>query len=116
MMIKDRVYCKERNARPIQQLVTPLLSIEIRDGDYQFLSVGVDYFEHSMPKQDRSIEKHYSCVLICLRLRALHLGVIQIFTTDSLIMALMRSVSGGGYLREVHSDDGPNLIETEHQL
>ncbi|CAH8681695.1 unnamed protein product [Schistosoma rodhaini] len=115
-VIKDCVYCKRRNARPIQQLMAPLPPSRIEDGAYPFLSVGVDYFGPIMVKHGRSIEKRYGCVFTCLRLRAVHLEVAYSFTTDSFIMALMRFISRRGYPKEIYSDNGSNLVGAEREL
>ncbi|CAH8572859.1 unnamed protein product [Schistosoma guineensis] len=115
-VIKNCVYCKRRNARPIQQLMAPLPPVRIEGGDYPFLSVGVDYFGPIMVKHGRSIEKRYGCVFTCLRLRAVHLEVAYSFTTDSFIMALIRFVSRRGYPKEIYSDNGSNLVGAEREL
>ncbi|CAI2732197.1 unnamed protein product [Schistosoma spindalis] len=115
-VIKDCVYCKRRNARPIQQLMAPLPPVRIEGGDYPFLSVGVDYFGPLMVKHGRNTEKRYGCVFTRLKLRAVHLEVAYSFTTDSFIMALMRFVSRRGYSKEIFSDNGSNLVGAEHEL
>ncbi|KAH9592803.1 hypothetical protein MS3_00004602 [Schistosoma haematobium] len=115
-VIRNCVYCRRRNARPIQQLMAPLPPVRIEGGDYPFLSVGVDYFGSIMVKHGRSTEKRYGCVFTCLRLRAVHLEVAYSFTTDSFIMALMMFVSRRGYPKEIYSDNGSNLVGAEREL
>ena len=67
-------------------------------------------------KQGRSVVKRYGCIFTCLRIRAIHIEVIQSLDTDSFINALQRFICRRGEPKELRSDNGTNFIGAEKEL
>ena len=52
----------------------------------------------------------------CLASRAVHIQVSHSMTTDSFIQALRRLIARRGNVRQIRSDNGPNLVGAEQEL
>ena len=52
----------------------------------------------------------------CLAKRAVHIEVSHSMTTDSFIQALRRLITTKGNVRQISSDNGPNLVGAEQKL
>ena len=53
---------------------------------------------------------------MCLASRAVHIKVSDSMTTDSFIQALRRLITKRGNVRQIPSDNGPNLVGAEQEL
>ena len=61
-----------------------------------FTRVGVDYFGPIEVKRGRCIVKRYVAVFTNLKVRAIHMEVVESLTTDSCINALRRFIARKG--------------------
>ena len=52
----------------------------------------------------------------CLASRAVHIEVSHSMTTDSFIQTLGRLITRRGNVRQIHLDNGPNLVGAEQEL
>ena len=52
----------------------------------------------------------------CLANRAVHIEVSHSMTTDSFIQALRRLIARKGNVRQIRSENGPNLVGAEQKL
>ena len=52
----------------------------------------------------------------CMSCRAVHIEITHSLDTDSFILALRRSISRGGNVPTIFSDDGSNFIGSENEL
>ena len=75
-----------------------------------FYNVGVDYFGPFLIKQKRSLVKRYDCLVTCLRMRAVHIEILNFLTADSLINALRRFIARRGKPDHIYSDNGSNFV------
>ncbi|TNN12521.1 Gag-Pol polyprotein, partial [Schistosoma japonicum] len=50
-IVGNCIHCRRRNARPAQQLMAPMPLVRVGDGEFPFLSLGVDYFGPLTVKQ-----------------------------------------------------------------
>ena len=92
--------------------------------------VGVDYFGsievkrgrsvvkrgRSVVKRGRSVVKRYIALFTDLKVRVIHMGVVDSLTTDSCIKALRRCIARRDQVKEIRSDNGTNFIGAERHL
>ena len=73
--------CSQKIADLPKERVTP--------GQPPFSHVGIDYFGSFMVKQGRSQVKRYTCIFMCLTIRAVHIEIIHSLDTDYFINTLI---------------------------
>jgi len=108
--------CRLRGAKPTDQRMSDLPIDRITPGDPPFSYTGVDLFGPFNVKRGRSVLKRYGCVITCLRIRAVHIEVVQSLDTDSFINALQRFICRRGQPKVIRSDNGTNFVGTEKEL
>ena len=81
-----------------------------------FTYCAVDIFGPFKIKVKRSEVKRYVAMFTCLASRAIHIKVSHSMITDSLIQALRRLIATRGNVRQIPSDNGPNLVGVEQEL
>ena len=81
-----------------------------------FTYCAFDMFGPFKIKVKRSKVKRYVAMFTCLASRAIHIEVSHSMTTDSLIQALRRLIATRGNVRQIRSDNGPNLVGVEQEL
>jgi len=96
--------------------MSDLPSDRITPGEPPFSYTGVDLFGPFNVKRCRSVLKRYGCVFTCLRIRAVHIEVVQTLDTDSFINALQRFICRRGQPKEFRSDNGTNFVGAEKEL
>lgn len=108
--------CKLRDVKPVDQRMADLPADRITAGEPPFSYTGVDVFGPFNVKLGRSVVKRYGCIFTCLRIRAIHIEVIQSLDTDSFINALQRFICRRGEPKELRSDNATNFIGAEREL
>lgn len=81
-----------------------------------FTNVGVDYFGPFEAKRGRVQVKRYGVLFTCLTVRAVHLEIAHSLDTDSCINAMRRFIARRGQVEVMRSDNGTNLVATEHEI
>ena len=81
-----------------------------------FTYCAVDMFGPFKIKVKQSKVKRYGAMFTCLASRAIHVEVSHSMTTDSFIQALRRLIARRGNVRQIRSDNGPNLVGAEQEL
>ncbi|XP_072043020.1 uncharacterized protein [Amphiura filiformis] len=81
-----------------------------------FTNTGVDYFGPFLIKQGRTTRKRYGVIFTCLASRAVHLEVATNLDTSSCINTLRRFMSRRGPVKQIHSDNGTNLVGASREL
>lgn len=108
--------CRKWNAPLCYQQMAPLSIGRVKESQFAFENVGVDYFGPFTVKQGRSSVKRFGCLFTCLQIRAIHLEVTSDMTTDSFIMALLRFVRRRGSPTNIYSDNGTNFVGAVREL
>ena len=70
------------------QKITDLPKERVTPGKPPFSHVGIDYFGSFMVKQGRSQVKRYTCIFMCLTIRAVHIEIAHSLDMDYFINAL----------------------------
>ena len=81
-----------------------------------FTYCAVDMFGPFKVKVIRSEVKRYGAMFTCLASRKVHTEVSHSMTTDSFIQALRRLIARRGNVRQIRSENGPNLAGVEQEL
>ena len=84
-LIRKCLKCHLWNARPCEQIMTPLPSVRVSPCLPPFSSVSMDYVGLILVKSRRSQVKRYRCVFTCLAMQAVHIEIAHELTTDSVI-------------------------------
>ena len=61
-------------------------------------------------KIGRRNEQPWSCLFICLTMRAVHKEVVPKLDTDSCLTAIMRFIARKGKPNTINSDNGTNFV------
>ena len=107
--------CKEKNARPLQQVMCPLPE-ERGTPSFPFQHVGLDYFGPFYCKVRRQRFKRYGCVFVCLATRAVHIECVNSLETNAFLCALTRFIARRGRPEKVYSDNGTNFRGAQEEL
>ncbi|GBP44878.1 hypothetical protein EVAR_24791_1 [Eumeta japonica] len=81
-----------------------------------FACTRVDYFEPMKVMINRRHEKSYGALFTCLTTRAIHIGLMESLSLDSMMFALRRFIARGGTPRVIYSDNGTNFVGTNKEL
>ena len=103
------------------QLVQGMSIKDCQEGDQRATEVdSEDASMNHMPdlwiKVKQSEVKRYGALSTCLASRAVHKEVSHSMTTDSFIQGLRRMITRRGNVRQILSDNGPNLVRAEQEL
>ena len=84
----------------------PLPEFVITIGDkVPFAFVGLDYFGPMLVKENTSIVKVWGCLFTCLKVRAVHIEIVDSMSTESFLLALRRFVGRRGKPGMILSDN-----------
>ncbi|MBM6549421.1 integrase zinc binding domain-containing protein, partial [Streptococcus dysgalactiae] len=108
--------CRIRNARPMQQIMAPVIPDQYAVFQPAFTAVGVDYFGLLLVARGRVREKRYGCLFTCLTTTAVHIEVSPLLDTDSFLCAFSRFAARRGWPSRVYSDNGQNFRGAEVEL
>lgn len=89
--------CRIRNARPMQQLMAPVIPDQYAVYQQAFSTVGVDYFGPIIVARGRVRERRYGCLFTCLTTRAIQIEVSPLLDTDSFLCAFTRFAARRGW-------------------
>ena len=107
--------CKEKNARPLQQVMCPLPE-ERGTPSFPFQYVGLDYFGPFYCKVRRQHFKRYGCVFVCLAARAIHIECVNSLKASAFLCALSRFIARRGKPEKIYSDNGTNFKGAQEEL
>lgn len=103
------IICRNRKAKPDQQLMGQLPVARFQIGMPPFAHTGVDYFGPLNVVIGRRHEKRYGALFTCMTCRAVHIELASSLSTDSFIMAFRRFVARRGQPKVMYSDNGTNF-------
>lgn len=103
------VVCRNRKAKPEQQLMGQLPRSRFQVGMPPFSHTGVDYFGPIDVVIGRRHEKRYGALFTCMTCRAVHIEVAGSLSADSFIMAFRRFAARRGQPIKMYSDNGTNF-------
>jgi hypothetical protein len=108
-VIKNCRRCQHMRAPFLMQQMAPLPQARVSLG-YAFETVGLDLFGPLYVGIGRGqAVKHYGIIFTCVRMRAVHLELVENQSSTSFINALMRFRARRGDPREIYSDNGKNF-------
>ena len=108
--IRGCVKCRERKAKPCEQVMAPLPEVRLATGNLPFTASAVDYFGPFWVTMGRRREKRWGVIFTCLAVRAVHLEVAHSLSTSSFLNAYVRFICARGYApTHMFSDNGTNL-------
>ena len=101
---------RERDAKPLEQVMAPLPEVRLATGKLPFTASSVDYFGPFSVAIGRRREKRWGVIFTCLAVRAVHFEVAHSLTTSSFLNAYVRFICERGYApSRMYSDNGSNL-------
>ncbi len=115
-LIRRCVICRKQRAKVGTQKMSDLPAYRLQPQEPAFTRSGVDYFGPLMVKVGRTAKKRYGVLFTCLASRAVHIEVAENLDTSSCISAIRRFVARRGAVRELHSDNGTNLVGANKEL
>ncbi|KAH0945579.1 hypothetical protein HN011_004122 [Eciton burchellii] len=117
--IHSCVICTRQAARLSMQLMGNLPGPRVSPSS-PFSHTGVDYTEPFgiLPFVGRGqrARKHYIVLFICLVTKAIHLEIVEDYTTAGFLAAFRRFVSRRGLPAHIYSDNGPNFHSADREL
>ena len=81
-----------------------------------FTYCGVDICGPFVVKDDRKEVKKYGALYTCLFSRAIHIEVVHLLSTYSLILSLRHFIGRRGIVRMIRSDNGANFVGASAEL
>ena len=115
-MVSKCIQCRRYQAPVEQQKMASLPVDRLVADEPPFSRVGMDFFGPFEVKQGRRVVKRYGVVFTCLAIRAVHLELANSLDTDSCINAIRRFVARRGPVKSIQSDNGTNLVGSEHEM
>ena len=106
---------KEKNARPLQQVMCPLPE-ERGTSSFPFQYVGLDYFGPFYCKVHQQRFKRYGCVFDCLATRAIHTECVNFLEASVFLCALSRFIARQGKPAKIYGDNGTNFRGAQEEL
>ena len=87
---------------------------------FPFQRAGVDYaglFNVRLSKtRGKDTTKDYIAIFVCMSTRALHLEIVEDYTSETFVNALHRFTARRGHCSEMFSDKGTNFVGADKQL
>ena len=80
------------------------------DDKVSFSYVGIDYFGFMLVKEGDVTSKVWGCLFTCLKVRAVHLELVESMSSESFLLALERFVSRRGKPKMIISDNASQVI------
>ena len=114
-MISKCRLCKEKHARPLQQVMCPLPE-ERGTPSFPFQYVGFDYFGPFYCKVRRQCFKWYGFVFVCLATRAIYIECVNCLEAAAFLCALSRFIARRGKPEKIYSDNRTNFRGAQEEL
>ena len=115
-VINKCVICRRQRGKEGEQNMSDLPHDRLIPDEAPFTRTGVDYFGPIEVKRGRCMVKRYVALFTDLKVRAIHMEVVDSLTTDSCINALRRFIARRGQVKEIRSDNGTNFVGAEREL
>ena len=112
----DCVVCRKLYAPPCSQKMANLPVDRLTAGNPPFSMVATDCFGPMLVKVGRSQAKRYGCIFTCMATRAVHVEILELMDTNSMINALRRFMSRRGTPVKILSDLGTNFVGANNEL
>ena len=107
--------CRRKWSQPMEQKMADLPR-ERLTVKYPFADTGVDLLGPYKVKCRRTEQKVWICLFTCLRVRAVHLDVVESLDTDAFLNSLQRFHSHYPGVTRLVSDQGTNFVGTSNLL
>ena len=115
-VLSSCMMCCLMKPKPCGQVMAPLPTCRVEEGDYPFQHCGIDFFGPFHTRNGRRTTKRFGCLFTCFEMRAIHFEVVSDLSTDSFLMALNRFVGRRGVPKIIYCDNGSNLTGAETEL
>ena len=113
------VICKRYNAHIGNQLMGDFPKKRVTPA-FLFENAGVDYagpFKVRLSKsKGRITTKGYACIFLCMSTKAVHIEVVEDYTSDAFIAAFSRFTSRRCHCATLQSDQGTNFVGADKEL
>ena len=110
---------REKAVQPIQ-LMGELPSVRVTRPSRVFLHCGLDYagpiLIRTTPGRGYKTHKAYIALFICLAVKAIHLELVNNYTTDAFLAAFYRFSSRRGLPNAMYSDNGTTFQGADREL
>ncbi|XP_014211715.2 uncharacterized protein LOC106641716 [Copidosoma floridanum] len=111
--------CKRYKSRTQTQLMGDLPDCRVTPSP-PFQKTGVDYagpFPVRLSKcREKGTLKGYIVVFVCMATKAIHLEIVEDYSTESYIAAFQHFVLCRGHCADLYSDQGKNFVGADHKL
>lgn len=119
-VINQCIACVREKASTPTQLMGNLPGVRVTAGTRAFLHSGVDYagpfLVRNTPGRGFKTHKTYVAVFVCLMTRAVHLELVNGYTTESFLAAFHRFCSRRGLPNSMYSDNGTTFRGADREL
>lgn len=119
-VINRCVACTRERAATPSQLMGDLPSIRVSAPARSFLHCGLDYAGPAQvrPSAGRGIKsrKAYIALFICLATRAVHLELVDDYSSSAFLNAFSRFCARRGLPQSIYSDNGINFVGADREL
>lgn len=103
-------------AKPVTPRIGLLPESRLSLGVRPFTYVAIDYFGPILVKVNQTTVKRWICLITCLTIRAVHVGVAYDLTTKSCISCIRRFICRRGSPKEIYCDNGRNFTGADRFL
>ncbi|XP_025997117.2 uncharacterized protein LOC113005584 [Solenopsis invicta] len=114
------VVCTRERATIPMQLMGNLPKVRVNPPERAFLHCGVDYagpvLTRSMAGREMTSHKAYIAIFICMATRAIHLELVDGYSTAAFLGAFSRFCSRRGLPTSVYSDNGTTFVGADREL
>ena len=118
-VVRSCLQCARYAARTPTQLMGVLPPARVRPSP-PFQSSGVDYAGpisvRLIKSRGKDTLKSYICVFVCMATRAVHLELVEDYTSETFVTAFHRFTARRGQCRFLYSDKGTNFEGADSQL
>lgn len=115
-VMSNCVYCKIRDAKPIQPIMSPLPVERITPFIPAFTYTGMDYCGHFLVKLGHKIEKAWIILFTCMSTRAVHLEVVRDLKSTNCLLAISNFISRRTIPSQIRSDNAGYFLKTKRLL
>ena len=109
------IVCR-KNYRPCATQIMADLPQDRVEPAPPFTYTGVDLFGPFLIKERRSEVKRYGVLFTCLASRSIHIETANSLDINSFINPMRRMISRRGFVKQMRSDRGTNLVGTDREL
>ena len=119
-VIHQCVVCtREKAAHPVQ-LMGNLPSVRVNAPPRAFLHCGLDYAGpvsiRALFGRGRTARKAYIALFVCMASRAVHLEVVDGYSTSAFVGAYARFCARRGFPESIYSDNGTTFVGADREL